>query len=204
MEFDENIDENEKLNELSEKVSHQEDIIKKLNLELEEKNIILSRTKAYLFDLEYQLDNDNKNEEEITGKHNSQISKLQSKDYCIACLKNEIDNKNYEINYLKKHNIIKKILTPLSYIYLLFKSKPRELKINIKLLKALKDSECFDIGYYLNNNDEVKNSIICKYFSPELHYIINGFEEGYKFNKKYYDRKSKQELLNYIYYCKKY
>lgn len=190
-------------NKLNEKISDQENIIKKLNSELEEKNIILSQTKAYLFDLEYNLNNDEE-KEELTRKYNSQISKLQSKDYCITCLRNEVDNKNYEIDYLKKNNFVKTILSPLSYIYLIFKSKPKELKINIKLLKALKDSKCFDIGYYLNNNEEVKNSRLCKYFSPELHYLIYGFENENKFNKKYFNRKSKHELLNYIQYCKKY
>ena len=142
--------------------------------------------------------------EEIAKKYNLQISKLKSKDYCIDCLKSEVEDKNYEIIYLKKHGLIKKVFSPLSYIYLFFKSKPKELKINIKLFKALKDSECFDVGYYLNNNEDVINSAICKYFSPELHYIITGFENEYKFNKKYFDKKSKQDLLNYIYYCKKY
>ena len=251
MELDENI----KSNDLNKKVSHQDNIIKKLNSQLKEKNIILSQTKSYLFDLEYDLNSKNniinekdeilrknnkkieeitinfnkekedlirknntekeeiieknnkkleeitrsfnKEKADLTRKYNSQISKLQSKDYCISCLERDLDNKNYEIDYLK-NSFIKKILYPVSLIYLLFKSKPKDLKINFNLLKAFKNYQCFDIGYYLNNNSEVKNSFICRYFSAEIHYLIYGFEKDYEFNKRYFNRKSKQDLLNYI------
>lgn len=207
MESNEKLENDNQLKMLNEKVSKQEQIIENLNSEIEEKNIIISRTKAYLFDLEYNLDNKNKKiddeKAELTRKYNAQISKLQSKDYCIFCLKEEIEDKNHEIEYHKKNKIIKKILSPLSYLYLIFKSKPRELKLNFKLLKALKNSKCFDVGYYLNNN-YVKNAFACKYLSPELHYIVKGFDKKYIFNKKFFKRNSKQELLKYINYCNKY
>lgn len=212
-------------NELNEKLSKQKEDIEKLNYKLNEKDIILSRTKAYLFDLEYNLDNANN---EITflkkdlvelratkkefndmnlkfnylkNQSNSHLSKLDRNKYYISCLKKQINDKNAEIKYLKGNSFAKKLLSPLSYIYLLFKSNPHEIKLNFKLLNALKNSDCFDIGYYLSNNKEVKNSALCKYFSPEVHYVLNGFNEGYEFNKKYFNRTSKKELLKYLHKC---
>ena len=65
----------------------------------------------------------------------------------------------------------------------------------------MKESKCFDIGYYLANNKDIQESNWCRYFSPELHYVCNGFGEKRKFNKKYFNRNSKKELLDYIINC---
>lgn len=215
-----------KNDKLTEKLSKQEEEIEKLNSKLNEKDIIISRTKEYLFDLEYDLNNANneinflknnlitlnKKKEEnnemnlrfnyLKKQANSQLSKLDKNKYYISSLKEQINNKNTEIQYIKRNSFTKILLNPISYLYLLFKSKPGEIKLNFKLINALKNSNCFDIGYYLNNNKEVKRSALCKYFSPEVHYVLNGFDEGYKFNKKYFNRTSKKELLNYLYKCK--
>ena len=121
--------------------------------------------------------------------------------YCISCFKEEISNNTYEINYMKKNNTLKGILSPLSYLILLLKSKPHELHLNIKLYKTLKNSECFDKGFYLKNNTDLLNSFWSKYFSPELHYVCNGFIENRTFNKKYFNRNSKKELLEYLSKC---
>ena len=217
------LDENDKINKLNEKITNQENIINELNSQIKYKEEILSRTKEYLFNLEYHYDNAetelkskkkkySKNDEKlekITSELNylkkqyqAQISKIDNNEYCISYFKEKINEKNSEIQYLKKNKILKKILSPLSYPYLLFKSKPNELKINYKLFKTLKNSDCFDIGYYLINNN-VKNSKLFKYFSPELHYVLYGFDNELKFNKKYFERNSKKELLNYIYKCSK-
>lgn len=217
----------DKNDELNNQLSKKEAEIENLTSKLNEKNMILSQTKAYLFDLEYNLDNASneiaflkkdlieldatKNEvndmnlklDYMKNQSHSQLSELEKNKYYISCLKEEIDDRNAEIQYLKGKNFTKLILSPLSYLYLLFKSKPQEIKLNFKLLHVLKNSNCFDIGYYLSNNKEVKNSGLCKYFSPEIHYILNGFDEEYKFNKKYFNRSSKKELLNYLYNCTK-
>ena len=136
-------------------------------------------------------------------KYGLQLSKLDNKEYCIGCFKEEISNNKVEINYLKNNAFYKKILTPFSYLYLILKSNPREINLNLKLYRALKNSKCFDIGFYLNNNKDLQGSYWCKYFSPELHYICNGFNEKRKFNKKYFNRNSKKELLDYIKTCEK-
>lgn len=133
--------------------------------------------------------------------YNNQLSKLDSREYCITCYKEEINNNHVEIEYLKNSNFIKKISSPFAYVYILLKSNPKELSLNFKLYKAIKNSKCFDIGYYLNSNEDIKNSRWCKYFSPELHYVCNGFSEDRRFNKKYFNRNSKKELLDYILNC---
>ena len=137
----------------------------------------------------------------IKYQYSNQLSKLDTKEYCISCFKEEIDNNHLEIDYLKNTSLTKKILNPLSYLYLIVKSNPRELSLNFKLYKALKNSKCFDIGYYLNKNKDIQESKWCKYFSPELHYVCVGFYEKRKFNKKYFNRNSKKELLDYIINC---
>lgn len=144
------------------------------------------------------------NKELLNSMKNQNIyqeNKLNSKDYCISCYKEEINDKKLEIEYLNKKTFLKKIISPFSYLFLLLKSKPKELSINLKLLKALNNSKCFDIGHYLNNNKDLQKSKWIKYFSPELHYICKGFDENREFNKKYYNTNSKEELLDYLKLC---
>ena len=89
-------------------------------------------------------------------------AKLDNKDYCISCYQDEIENKHLEIEYLKNNTLVRKVLNPFAYVYLFFKSKPNDLLLNIKLYKSIKNSKCFDIGFYLNNNDDIQNSKWCK------------------------------------------
>lgn len=137
----------------------------------------------------------------ITTQYTNQFSEIDNKKYCISCFKEEIDNKNLEIDYLKKRRLTRKLLSPISYLYLILKSKPKEIKLNLKLYKALKNSKCFDVGFYLNNNTDIQNSVWDNYLSPELHYICYGFSENREFNKKYFNRNSKKELINYLMEC---
>ena len=151
----------------------------------------------------YQKELNNKEMKLSSMKHSytKQLSEIDNKKYCISCFKDEISNKHTEIQYLKNNNMIKKILAPISYLYLILKSDPKEISLNMNLFKTLKDSDCFDIGFYLNNNSDLIESKWCKYFSPELHYVCNGFEEQRTFNKKYFNRNSKKELLEYLLNC---
>lgn len=150
---------------------------------------------------EAELNHEKQKLKAIERQYINQLAKLDNKEYCISCYKEEIMNNNLEIQYLKKGSITKKMLNPIAYLYLFFKSDPNEISLNYKLYKALKNSKCFDIGYYLNYNEDIRDSNWCKYFSPELHYVCKGFNERRKFNKKYFNRRSKKELLNYILTC---
>lgn len=134
----------------------------------------------------------------LKSAHTRQLIKADNDEYCISCLKEEIENNHLEIDYLKNDSSLKKIISPFDIIILILKSNPKELSLNFKLYKTLKNSKCFDIGYYLKNNSDIPGSNWCKYFSPELHYVCNGFNEKREFNKKYFNRKSKKELLEHI------
>ena len=171
---------NAQIKQINDKLNAQEKDISIKQKELNDKDLTLNSIKQQYID---------------------QLSKWDEKEYCICCYKEKIDNDQLEIQYLKNDSVIKKLLNPFSYLYLIFKSNPKELSINLKLYKAIKNSKCFDIGYYLNNNKDLLGSKWCKYFSPELHYVCNGFSESRKFNKKYFNRNSKEELLNYILNC---
>ena len=127
-----------------------------------------------------------------------QLSKSEREKYCIRCFKEEINNNKAEISYLKNSSLTKKILSPLSYPYLIINSKPEELITNLKLYKSLKKSECFDVGYYINKYPDIPKSKWYKYFSPELHYVCKGFDEKREINKKYFNKNNKKALLNDI------
>ena len=171
------------------KINNQKDIIEQMNYQLSEKNNELKKK-----DCDLNL---------IKDKYNSQIFQLDNKNYCINCFKEEISNNHVEIQYLKKNTIIKRFLNPFSYIYLIFSSNFNEISINLKLYNALKNSDCFNVGYYLKNNPDLKNGKWFKYFSPELHYVCKGFNENRRFNRKQFNKSSKTELLKYILKLKK-
>lgn len=215
-EFNTKLDEAEaKITSLKTNIAMQEQVEVNLNNKLDmannqikENNEQLSIKDRNISDMNNQI---NLKQKELENKEKcldfmkrrctSQSSKLDSKEYCISCYKEEIRNYKSEIEYLNKYNSIRKLFTPLAYIFLIFKSNPKELSLNLKLYKSIKNSRCFDIGFYLANNEDLLKSKWCKYFSPELHYVCNGFDEKRKFNKKYFNRNSKEELLEYILNC---
>jgi hypothetical protein len=83
-------------------------------------------------------------------------------------------------------------------MFLLIKSKPSEIITNIKLYRAIKRSDIFDIGYYFNEYPDIQVSSWCKYFSPQLHYVCKGFDEHRRFNVKSFKENNKIELLKDI------
>ncbi len=170
--------------------------IKQKDNQIKQKDNQIKIKQQELNDVENKLDN-------LQHRYTKQLSKLDSNRYCINCFKEEISNNGLEIEYLKNNTLIKKILSPVSYLYLILKSNPKELSLNLKLYRAIKDSNCFDIGFYLNKNKDLIGSKWCKYFSPELHYVCQGFSEDRLFNKKYFNRNSKEELLDYLLTCDK-
>lgn len=134
----------------------------------------------------------------IKKEYLHQLSKLDTNRYFINCNKKEIENKDLEIEYLKNNNLVKGLMNPISYVYLILKSNPHEISINLKLYKALKNSDYFDIGHYLKNNEDIRKSKWCRYFSPQLHYVCIGFDEKREINDQYLKNISKEELLNYL------
>ena len=182
-----------KIKNFESKLLNKEKTIKNLQNNLSQKELDFTNKEA---EFNNQLSN-------LNQRLQNQFSKIDREKYCISCYKEEIRNNHTEINYLKNNNLTRAVLSPFSYLYLIFKSKPREVFINYKLLKAIKNSKCFDIGFYLDNNPDIKKGNWCKYLSPELHYVCKGFEEERTFNKRYFNRDSKRDLLNYLLNCEK-
>ena len=182
-------------------LSDKEDQIKYYQKEISDSNQEIKIKNKELFDKENELKIEKQNNISLKNQQINTLNEIESNKYCISCFKEEISNNKSEIQYLKSEGLTKKIMSFSSYLVLIMKSNPKELSINLKLYKLLKNSQCFDIGYYLNNNKDIQNSKWCKYFSPELHYVCFGFNEKRKFNKKYYKTLSKKELLDYILNC---
>ena len=179
---------------LENKLMRKQDQLDTLSDNFKQKDNQLKIKQQELDDAENRLDG-------LQHSYTRQLSKIDSDRYCISCFKDEISNNHAEIRYLKSNAIIKKILSPVAYLYLALKSNRKELSLNIDLYKTLKDSKCFDVGFYLNNNKDLIDSKWCKYFSPELHYVCEGFKEDRVFNKRYFNTNSKKELLDYLLAC---
>lgn len=130
---------------------------------------------------------------------NKRINTLRYQNSDSNASDNSLINSGSEITNLEKgDNFTKKLISPLSYLYLLGKSKPKEIGTNMKLYRALKRGNSFDTEFYLNKYPDLKKSKWCKYFSPELHYVCKGFDEKRTFNNKHSTNKSKKELLKEI------
>jgi len=143
-----------------------------------------------------------KQKEEKLDSTQKQYMRLQAKldtlEYYIDLIKDETENNYFETQYQKNNTFIRKLLNPFSYVYLILKSSHKELSINFKLYRAIKNTKSFDIGFYLKNNKDIQNSKWCKYFSPQLHYVCSGFKEKRQFSKKHFNTNSKEGLLEDI------
>ena len=84
----------------------------------------------------------------------------------------------------KSKNIAFRIWNMNPYMAILSNKNNHGIKnalINIKGYRAIKKDNLFDIGYYLNNNDDVRLSGR----DPILHYMYQGFNEGRKPNPSF-------------------
>lgn len=122
-----------------------------------------------------------------------QNNKLVSNKYCHE---NSMKIYKKENTYLKNKYLKHSRFSLLrDYLYIILSSKGNEIFLNLKLFKALRNSNCFNLGYYLNKYPEIIDDKICKKYSPELHYVCHGFDEGKIFNPKCCDFISKKTLL---------
>jgi len=188
-----------KLSHLDNQLQSAEATLLNKNNEIKLKDEELASKDIELQNAQNKYDNLNNRLDTLKLNYDIQSGKIKNKEYCISCYKEEIRNNEIEIEYIKKSDkFSKKILAPLAYGYIILKSKPSEIITNIKLYKSLKNSKCFDIGYYLNKYPDISKSKWCKYFSPELHYVCEGFNEKRKFNKKFFKNHDKKELIENI------
>lgn len=171
-------------------VNEKETLINTLNSkndEIKKQEIVLNKNKKTIDELNL-----------IKGRYMNQIAALDTNRYFMNNLKQDLETKDLEIRYLKSRNLVKKISGSFSYAYLILKSDPKEISLNLKLYNSLKNSDEFDVGYYLANYEDIRKSKWAKYFSPQLHYVCRGFDERREINKKHFKAESKKELLDYI------
>ena len=212
----------------NEEIKFKEEELNSITSQLQIKENELETTKNRLINLEANfLDNKKELEnvkKELSKLENNELeteinslkqelslkdAQLKTKNRRINSLKNKIEdtdedyskeliNQDAKIKNPESKNISRKILSPLSYVYIIGKSKPSEIGTNIKLYKALESNDCFDEKYYLDKYPDIAKSKWNKYFSPQLHYVCKGFDENREFNAKSFNTKSKKELLEDI------
>lgn len=154
--------------------------------------------KEKLENTQNQLNNAN-NQLKILKEEHNKISSQDSKSLDVQnSSEGQNKSKNPDVKNNQKSKLSKKFFNYLSYAYILFKSKPNDIKTNIQLYNSFKDSDYFDSNYYLNKYPDISKGKFCKYFSPELHYVCNGFDEGRKFNNNSINKKNKKELLEFL------
>ena len=177
--------------------------LQKINDITTEKNELETRFKKNVIalgDKETEIRSLNGEIESLNGEISDLNGKLEKNDVLINELNSEIGKNdiklkqlNAENNFLNKSSS-RNFLIP--YIYLLLKSRPSELTLNIKLFGLFKKYDFFDKGYYLNKNPDVLKNFKLGRFSPELHYICFGLNENRKVNGRTFNDKKK--LLEYI------
>ena len=115
----------------------------------------------------------------------------------IEAKDNIIQNQNEELDYYKNQgNLFDTVISnPLCSIYLVCASSRNERGLNRKLYNCLKNSNWFNIGYYLKNNKDISRFKWVKLLSPELHYVCHGFDEKRRPNDETDVHYSKQELI---------
>ncbi len=121
----------------------------------------------------------------------------------------------YEMQYFNNINrsITQRLISKFPSLYIMLNKKNYNLRsaiINIKGYKTIKKNKLFDIGYYLKNNKDVRQTGM----DPLLHYLYHGFKEGRNpnktFNGEYYLRRygdvkksNLNPLIHYSLYGKK-
>ena len=104
---------------------------------------------------------------------------------------NKLLNGFYESEYLNNsgRSLKQRFISTFSSLYILLNRNNGSFKIALKNVKGynlIKRNHLLDIGFYLNNNPDVRLSGK----DPILHYIYSGFKEGRnpsnKFNGQYY------------------
>lgn len=67
------------------------------------------------------------------------------------------------------------------------------MRLNIKFFRNINDNDWFDIGYYLNENQDLNKEKWYKLLTPETHYSCFGHDEIE--NIINYKKLTKQQLL---------
>ncbi len=145
----------------------------------------LTQTENQLTQTENQLKTSN----QIIQQKNMLIDTIEGKERSVEKLSSQIISLKasfYEMNYLNNNDrsITQRLISKFPSLYILLKINKSGIKntlINIKGYKAIKNNHLLNIGYYLKNNGDIKQSGT----DPILHYIYHGFKEGRKPNPSF-------------------
>lgn len=190
----------DEIENLRNKLSHKSDELDNLKISLDDKIIELDRLK----NVEIKLKNSSKKLEsqlnsysKLRSKEEYYIKKLEEKKDVFKKVNLEVKNLNnnllemeYSNNY--RRSIFNRLVSTFPSLYILFKMDKSNIKnsfLTIKGYKSIKKNNLLDIGYYLNNNNDIKISGR----DPIMHYIFHGYKENRnpnpKFNGEYYLKK---------------
>ena len=155
---------------------------------------------------------------ELIRKKDILIQALKKKERDLGVLSGQLDNltaRFYELEYQsnKNRSFKQKLISKFPSLYIILNRNNQGLKntyLNIKGHHAIRKNHLFNIGYYLQNNGDVRVSGA----DPLLHYLYHGYQEGRnphpQFDTKYYTQtypdvqKSKlNPLIHYSLYGKK-
>jgi len=121
-------------------------------------------------------------------------------------LKTRLAEKDLEVEYYSQLSFSNKLFCGLnSYIYLILKSisSHQSISTNLNLYKILKNSDFFDLGYYLKNKN-LKGTRFYSGLNPILHYIFFGINENISINRKLnVESGDKKELVKILSEIKK-
>lgn len=116
-------------------------------------------------------------------------------------LKTRLTENDLEVKYYSQLSFSNKLFGGLnSYVYLILKSisSHQSISTNLNLYKILKNSDFFDLGYYLKNKN-LKGTRFYSGLNPILHYIFFGINENISINRKLnVESGDKKELLKLL------
>jgi len=164
----------------------------KIDLEIEEDNINLQKLK--LKQTKTRLESQIAISEQLNKEKETLVQNINERKNQFRILAEQFDRISenlLEMKYYSGNNrpLTQRIISRTPSLYILLSRRNTSIKnalLNIKAYKAIKNSNVFDIGYYLNNYDDVRRSGK----DPIMHYLYEGFKEGRKpnpsFDTEYY------------------
>lgn len=185
--------------------------------ESKSKNILIERefneSQTRLKETEKQLKETEKQSRQTKnqlGQTEKQLRLIRGQVEELNAQKDNLTANIYEMEYLnnKNRSINQRLISKFPSLCILFNRDNHGLKdalTNIKGYRSIKKNNLFDIGYYLKNNGDIRESGA----DPMIHYIYRGYREGRKTNPAFdneyylntYPDVKKSNMNPFIHYC---
>lgn len=196
-----------KLNELNQELTAKDEELASLREDVSVKDNQLDSLKNDVISIKDEVKSLEKELNIITSEKNilnegyNELHQIAKDSFDLLEVKdNIIADKNKELEYYKSHGNLfdRYVSSPLARIYLFVVSKRSERDINFNLYDLIKDLDWFNRGYYLSENKDISRLKWVKIFSPELHYVCHGFDEGRHPNRESNKANSKKDLVKFL------